>query len=67
MASSSVHQQVPADDTDLPLTIEQQEAIITEDPSRIIDDLGDEMDDDFDLGGFRERRMEEMRSQLSHP
>jgi hypothetical protein len=29
----------------------------------LLDELEAELDDDFDLGGFRERRMEELRTQ----
>jgi hypothetical protein len=38
-------------------------AAIEEDPDLLLEELEDDLDDDFDLGGFRERRMEEMRAQ----
>lgn len=64
--SSSVHDQPVQDSTDLPPTLEQELELIEEDPSELIDELEEELDNDFDLGGFRERRMQEMRDQLSH-
>jgi hypothetical protein len=66
MTSNSIHQQIIKDDTDLPLTLQQQEDLITSDPNAIISDLQDEIDDDFQLAGFRERRIQEMRLQLVH-
>lgn len=41
----------------------QQAAEIEEDPDALLEELEDDLDEDFDLGGFRERRMEELRAQ----
>ena len=49
--------------SDAPLTIAQQAAEIEEDSDALLEELEDDLDDDFDLGGFRERRMEELRVQ----
>ena len=51
------------------------EAVARDEADTLLEELEQGMDDDFDLGGFRERRLTEMRKQsvyslsysLSHP
>ncbi|KAK4705576.1 hypothetical protein P7C70_g618, partial [Phenoliferia sp. Uapishka_3] len=63
-ASSSIHVKPYDPASDAPLTIQQQGAVIEEDPDSLLEELEADLDDEFDLGGFRERRMEELREQM---
>lgn len=61
-SSSSIHNKPHDPASDAPLTIAQQDAAIDSDPDLLLEELEDDLDNDF-LGGFRERRMEELRAQ----
>lgn len=43
----------------------QEQAQAQEQIDDLLNDLERELDDDFDLGGFRERRMQELRSEYA--
>ncbi|KAL8281495.1 hypothetical protein RQP46_006179 [Phenoliferia psychrophenolica] len=64
VGSSSVHIKPFDDSSDAPLSLAQQSAEVDQDPDALIEELEADLDDEFDLGGFRERRMEEMRAQV---
>ena len=42
-------------------------AAAREEADTLLEELEQELDDDFDLGGFRERRLKEMRKQSVPP
>lgn len=64
--SNSIHDKLYDTSSDLlPTRLQLREPDVEdedEDIDALLEDLEDELDDDF-LGGFRERRMEEMRAQ----
>lgn len=45
------------------MTAQQQDEAVDEDPDSLLEELERDLDDQFDLGGFRERRMEELKFQ----
>lgn len=46
------------------MTAQQQDEAVDEDPDSLLEELERDLDDQFDLGGFRERRMEELKFQM---
>jgi hypothetical protein len=63
-ASSSIHVKPYDEASDAPPTRAQLAEMKSDDEDDgLFDELEQGLDDDFDLGGFRERRMEELRAQ----